>query len=123
VALCDELDRAPSLKFAPQPKFPEKAIRDGREGQVGLLFVVDAAGAVVPNSIQVVFSDGDEFAKAAIEVIRRARFLPGARGGKAVRALAGQRVSFRMDSEAATPRGTAPAPLPPSTRPVTPDRP
>jgi TonB family protein len=80
----------------PEPRYPTTAERMGVEGRVLLRFVVDTTGKVDKESIEVLETSEEQFARPARESVARARFRPARMSGNAVRQLAEQSVRFVM---------------------------
>ena len=80
----------------PAPRYPRAARRRGIEGRLVLQVLVDARGAA--RSVEVFATSGhgllDEAARAAV---RRWRFVPGRREGRAAPSVVRVPVTFRLD--------------------------
>jgi TonB family protein len=63
-------------KNPPRIRYPESARQDGKSGDVWLSYVVTAAGSVDSSSIEVIVSDGAEFASTVRTAVQRTRFTP-----------------------------------------------
>ncbi len=68
---------------------------DCKAASATLLLVVDAAGVPEPRTIRTVESTSDDFAKAAINAIRRWRYTPAVKAGSKVRQVTRQRFDFQ----------------------------
>ncbi len=91
-----DLDEPPRPLARLKPIYPPQARMRKIEGNVVVEFVVAADGA--PRQIEVVSSrPGDVFTEAAIRAIRRWRFTPGKKGGRAVATRVRQKVNFQLD--------------------------
>jgi protein TonB len=76
------------------PIYPKVARRFNREGQVILRLTIDAAGSLV--AVEVLEDPGYGFAAAAVDAVRRSRFLPARHEGKPVVAKALLPVRFTL---------------------------
>jgi TonB family protein len=85
---------APVLISKAEPEYSEEARRAKYSGSVLLTIVVDQNG--VPRDIRVVRPLGLGLDEKAIEAVRKWRFRPGAKGGRAVAVQAQVEVSFRL---------------------------
>jgi len=65
-------------------------------GEVWMEYVIREDGTVDPTTFQVLLSDHRQFTAAAIDAVRRARYLPARIGGKPVAARVHQRFTFRI---------------------------
>ena len=103
VPLAAQADSVPivSVKaLAKHPKLrnhPDINYRPGVAAEVSLTYVVDTAGRVEPNSVQILAASDSGFARAARDMIRQARFTPSTYEGAPVRVHMEERVSFRAD--------------------------
>ena len=78
-----------------KPDYPERARREGKEGQVLLRVLVDEAGR--SKSIEINRSSGsDTLDHAAAEAIKRWRFSPARFGDKAVESWVKIPIEFRL---------------------------
>jgi protein TonB len=82
----DALDRVPGARVQVPPDYPPAKQQSGAGGSVLVEFDVDPAGRVV-RAEAIRYTDR-EFAEPAVRAVRKWRFEPGRRNGKAV--------SFRM---------------------------
>ncbi len=87
-----ELDEPPGLVSAGPRSVPSGL--EGQPGRVELQFVVDTTGLVDPCTMTAGESSDTRFLKAAVNMIRWSKFTPGRKGGRKVRALVKQGVSF-----------------------------
>jgi TonB family protein len=93
-----ELTDPPRLLDLPEPVYPP-ALRMARiGGVVQVTYVVNAGGAVEPESITVVTSDHPSMADAVRAALVRARFIPGKVRGTPVRSLVRQTIRFSLMS-------------------------
>ena len=95
-----EPDSAPSLIAQPDAAemralYPDSARRAGLEGDVRLELEVSASGEV--TGFRVVRSAGSGFDEVAQRLVRRFRFRPATRGGKAVPATVAWTYKFRLE--------------------------
>jgi protein TonB len=95
-----EPDSAPSLIAQPGPAemralYPDAARRSGLEGDVRLELEVSATGEVTGS--RVVRSAGNGFDEVAQRLVKRFRFRPATRGGKAVPATVAWTYKFRLE--------------------------
>jgi len=86
----------PAAPVAPiEPVYPPLARRRGLEGNVTFAIAVRADGALA--GVRRLASDGADFARAAEEAVRAARFAPARRGGEPVNSTFVLLVRFRLD--------------------------
>jgi TonB family protein len=85
---------APVPIFRPEPEYSEEARKAKWQGAVTLQIVVDEMG--VPKEIRVTKSLGLGLDQKAIEAVRKWRFRPGTKDGKAVPVIATIEVNFRL---------------------------
>lgn len=78
------------------PPYPEELRSANVDGDAFLEFVVNAQGCVEPSSIRVVRTTRKEFADAARYGLRRMRFRPAQRDGRAVRQRVTREFKFRV---------------------------
>ena len=80
----------------PAPRYPRTARRRGIEGRLVLQVLVDATGAA--RSVEVFATSGHGLLdEAAIDAVRRWRFVPGHRDGQAAPTLVRVPVTFKLD--------------------------
>lgn len=77
-----------------KPEYPEVAIRQGLEGRVELLALVDTRGRV--EDIEIVKSGGPLLDEAAAKAVRRCRFLPYRVNGQVQAVYANFRFNFTL---------------------------
>jgi protein TonB len=99
-AFYTEPDSSPSLIAQPgademRALYPDAARRSGLEGDVRLELEVSASGEVTGS--RVVRSAGNGFDEVAQRLVRRFRFRPATRGGKAVPATVAWTYKFRLE--------------------------
>lgn len=78
-----ELDVQPHLIHAPRPAYPSQARQLRREGRVIARIVIDMEGRVLRCRV-IPGPDADVFGQTTLDAVRRWRFKPGVRGGRAV---------------------------------------
>ena len=89
------VDRSPAYTYNPKPTYPRAARRAGRQGTVMLHVEVLADGHV--DRIEIDKSSGYELLDdAAVEAVRRWRFVPAKRGKSSVRAWVRIPVEFNL---------------------------
>lgn len=77
----EDLDYLPVVRVA--PVYPRRALSRGATGYVDLEFTVDENG--VPTDIEVIeSSSGRDFNRAAIDAVKKFRYIPRIKDGKAV---------------------------------------
>jgi protein TonB len=84
----------PSFLQRVLPAYPLVARRFNREGKVILRLTIDTAGSLV--AVEVLEDPGHGFAAAAVEAVRRSRFLPARHEGRPVVAKAILPVRFTL---------------------------
>ncbi len=96
VAIFDiaDLDQRPQPVAQVAPRHPPALLKAKIEGSVVLLFVLDENGRVQDPRVE--SSSRPEFEKPALAAVRRWRFKPGTRDGKAVRSYIRQQIAFRL---------------------------
>jgi protein TonB len=77
-----------------QPVYPDMERRVGIEGRVVVQFVVNEDGAV--SDIVVMRGVNAGLDRAAVEAVRRARFLPGIQAGRPVKVRLALPINFRL---------------------------
>lgn len=87
-----DLERRPEPVAQTAPSYPRELAKAKVEGTVTVAFVIDEAGKVEDPRVEA--SSRPEFEKPALEAIRRWRFKPGEREGKAVRTFVKQPFRF-----------------------------
>ncbi len=88
---CNVDEPATAIQRAPTGYRP----LDCKPASATLLLVVDATGVPEPRAIRVVQSTAEDFARAAINALRRWRFSPAVKDGKKVRQVTQQRFDFQ----------------------------
>lgn len=91
------LDQAPVLKVAVPPDFPYEMRRQAKAGTVDVEYVIDAEGAVV--LVQVLRSTHEAFEQSAINAVRKWKYRPGKKGGRAVNTRVQQTIRFNLESD------------------------
>jgi protein TonB len=89
-----ELTQAPKPISQPAPAYPQKLRKAGIEGVVLLMFNVRSDGTTA--KITVIKSDHPGFNEPAIEAVRKWRFKPGMKNGRAVTARVRIPIPFRI---------------------------
>jgi TonB family protein len=84
------------LDDGPVPSYPFQLRRMRVSGEVWMDFVIREDGTADPNSFHVLLSDDKQFAEAAIDAVRRARYLPARIDRKPVATRVHQRFTFRI---------------------------
>jgi protein TonB len=84
----------PSFMQRVLPLYPMVARRFNREGKVVLRLTIDAGGS--PVSVEVLEDPGYGFAAAAVEAVKRSRFLPARHEGRPVTAKAILPIRFTL---------------------------
>jgi protein TonB len=87
-----DLERRPEPVAQTAPTYPRELAKAKVEGSVTVAFVIDEQGQVADPRVET--SSRPEFEKPALEAIRRWRFKPGEREGKAVRTFVKQPFRF-----------------------------
>jgi TonB family protein len=77
------------------PRYPAALERAGIAGRVELEYVVDTLGRAEPGSVRVIESGHPAFEAAARTAVLESRYRPAWLGGRPVRQLVRQRLSFR----------------------------
>lgn len=102
----------PALKIYPEAPYPEQALEDRAEGNVGLELDLDAGGNVV--GVRVITPAGHGFDEAATEAARRFTFEPARRRGVPVPATVQFTYEFHLPPPPPPPAaGPPPAAAPP----------
>ena len=105
-----EATTPPSLKEHPEAPYPQQALRDRVEGNVGLELDLDTGGNVV--GVRVTAPAGHGFDEAAVEAARRFTFAPARRRGVPVASTVEFTYEFHLPPPAAPPPVAAPQPPP-----------
>ena len=88
-----DYDEPPRIVKLTKPNYPQMAFSRGIEGTVEIVFVVDEKGRVTdPRVIKSI----PELDRAALDCVKKWRFRPAKKGGRAVRTEAMAPVSFRI---------------------------
>lgn len=90
----EDLTRAPRPTYRPSPTYPPELKRAGISGRVVLQFVVRDDGTV--SNVKVERSDNPAFEEPAIRAVRKWRFEPGQKDGKAVNARVRLPIPFQV---------------------------
>jgi TonB family protein len=96
-----EVTAQPERGSTIKPAYPDSLFRQSVTGQVLVEFVVDTAGAVVPESISSISSTHPLFTDAVRRALRDTRFHPATIGDRRVRQLVQLPVKFEIPVEAA----------------------
>lgn len=94
-----EVEDAPETIKVTQPAYPESLQGSGKSGMVAVSVVLDQMGDI--EDIQVLKSSSPEFAAAALDCVRRWRFLPAHHQGRNVKVRL--TIPVRFDSPAKAP--------------------
>lgn len=96
VAIFDiaDLDQRPRPISQVEPRYPLEMKKAKITGSVVLLFVLNENGRV--EDLRVEASSRPEFEKPALAAVRKWRFQPGTREGKAVRSYVRQQILFNL---------------------------
>jgi TonB family protein len=87
-------NRGPHPVFQPEPDYPATAPRSRDEKTVGLTLVVGVDGR--PRAIKVGSSPGRDFAKSAVEAVRKWKFEPALKDGQPIEMPISVEVRFRL---------------------------
>jgi len=88
------LDQKPVALLQDQPVYPAEMSREGINGEVAVEFILNTSGDVVET--RVVRSSRAEFEAPAIAAVKKWKFRPGKKGGKAVNVRAAQLIKFDL---------------------------
>jgi protein TonB len=77
---------APKFLFCEIPKYPLMARKLGREGKVILKLAIDEKGTLM--NIEVIEDGGYGFTEAALDAVKKSKFLPAEKNGKPIKSLA-----------------------------------
>ncbi|HEX3345694.1 MAG TPA: TonB-dependent receptor [Polyangiaceae bacterium] len=109
----------PVLRSRAEATYPPDALRDRRDGAVGVELVVDDTGRVV--DARVTAPAGHGFDEAALEAVRRFTFEPARKNGVAIRSTVQLAYEFRPPvPPPPTALAPPPAPIPPLSPPSPP---
>ena len=89
-----DLDQRPRPISQVEPRYPLEMKKAKITGSVVLLFVLNEGGRV--EDLRVEASSRPEFEKPALAAVRKWRFKPGTREGKAVRSYVRQQILFNL---------------------------
>lgn len=78
------------------PAYPRSLVEKGIEGQVTVRFVVDSTGFIDPATVRIIEATRTEFTRAVTDAMPGMRFRPAKMGTHAVRQLAEQQFSFKV---------------------------
>ncbi len=92
-----DLDRLPEVIFQARPYYPFEEKREGIEGWVKLIIVIDDKGSVI--DARVVESSNPNFEKPSRDALRKWIFDPGIKKGKRVAVRALQKIEFLINAE------------------------
>ncbi len=87
-----DYDEPPKLLKTIPPKYPDQALRKGRNGRVLVMAVVDASGQVVAADV---LESSEGFQAAALDCVRGWTFKPASKGGVPVGTVVTAPVTFR----------------------------
>ena len=90
-----DLDNDPRRIFAARPVYPFQFKREGIEGWVRLIIIVDEKGNVIEAKLQ--RSSHKEFVKPALDAILQWKFEPGTKNGRPVMVRRIQPISFKLN--------------------------
>jgi TonB family protein len=93
--LIDAANQPPRLIRSTSPEFPLRLRREGMNGEVELVFVVDEQGNVVDP--RVTRSNHSLFSAAALRAVRQWRYAPALQNSQPTAAYVTQVISFRLD--------------------------
>lgn len=91
----DELDKRPVPISRTRPIYPYEMKRNGVEGNVKLVFVVDAQGST--RDIRVESSTHRQFEEPAVDAVRNWKFDPGVKDAQAVATRVRQSLDFTIN--------------------------
>jgi protein TonB len=91
------VDRPVAMLAPPRPRYPDQLRAAGITGRVVLRLVVDTTGRVERETVTVLESSHDLFARAVIAVLPSLRFTPAEAGGRKVRMLVVLPFEFRLN--------------------------
>ena len=89
-----DLDQRPRPISQIKPRYPLELKKAKITGSVVLLFVLNEEGRV--EDLRIESSSRPEFEKPALDAVRKWRFKPGTREGKAVRSYVRQQILFNL---------------------------
>lgn len=91
-----ELDERPRPISVFRPTYPLAARRQKRDGYVDVEFLILPTGETA-NAVALRSEPGNTFTEAALQAVRRWRFTPSKRNGKAVRVRVRQTIRFELE--------------------------
>lgn len=91
-----EVDEQPTVIKKAEPRYPEEAMRTGKEGKVWVKIWVDTQGK--PREVSVTKSDAEIFNAATVEAARQFVFTPAKRGGKPIAVWVSVPFKFKLAS-------------------------
>lgn len=91
------LDQAPVLRAAVPPDFPYEMRRQAKTGSVDVEYVIDAEGSVV--LVQVLGSSHEAFEQPAVNAVRKWKYRPGRKNGRAVNTRVQQTIRFSLEND------------------------
>ena len=89
-----DLDNNPRRIFAARPVYPFQFKREGIEGYVRLIIIIDERGNVTDAKVQ--RASHKEFVKPAVDAILQWKFEPGKKNGRPVKVRRIQPISFKL---------------------------
>jgi TonB family protein len=93
----EDLVVAPELVKFVEPQYPEAAKREGIEGVVELIFLVDEKGKPMKVKVARGIEGRREFADAAIKALKQCEFKPGTINGKPARVKTTLKMKFEVE--------------------------
>ncbi len=94
-----QVDQQPRIQSKTKPKYPESARRAEREGLVQLEFTVGVDGRAADIKVIKEEPKGFSFGEAAIDAVKRWRFIPAEKGGESVPMRVKVPVRFTLDDD------------------------
>lgn len=91
------LDQAPVPRATVPPDYPYEMRRQAVAGTVDLEYIIDAEGSVV--AVAVLGSSHPEFEPAAVSAVRKWKYRPGRKGGRAVNTRVQQTLRFNLEKD------------------------
>lgn len=91
-----QLDQRPQPVDPIRLEHPDRGRRLGRDARVLARYVIDTSGVVTPASLNILLSDGNDFARETERALRRAKYRPGRVGGRPVDTVVWQWFVFRV---------------------------
>jgi TonB family protein len=90
------VDKQPVLKYAPEPVYPEEAIKEKIEGSVWVQVLVDSHGDVVKAVIARGSEKNAGFEESALENARQRKYEPAEKDGKPVAVWIAYKVAYKL---------------------------